>query len=95
MPFFYLSNNERMQKLVIIRGHSGSGKTTLVKKLMAESVHDYPAGKCFHIENDLFLLNEQSIYEWTASRFEQAKAQVQQAVKMPSFLQRSTLRVMC
>lgn len=55
-----------MSSLTIIRGLPGSGKSTLAKQLLASR----PNG--FHVEADMFYINEKGVYVFDADKIHQA-----------------------
>ncbi|MGF1776217.1 ATP-binding protein [Vibrio nomapromontoriensis] len=50
-----------MTKLILIRGLPGSGKSTLAQTLSA-----------FHVEADMFFVNDSGVYQYDATRIEDA-----------------------
>ena len=51
-----------MRKFIVVRGHAGSGKTTFAKEKIKEFKNEYPQAQIYHLENDMFLVDDKLIY---------------------------------
>ena len=62
-----------MQKFILIRGHQGSGKSTFAEQKAAEFKSKYRDAEIVHIENDLFMTDENGVYRFSREALAQAQ----------------------